>query len=377
MIPIQNNAQIELIPAAIAFALSAAVFPFYIRWLKREQIGQYIREEGPQSHAIKAKTPTMGGLCFIVVSTLVSALWLVVLHTTISQDTREHLSHPLRGALFVILIAAFCGLVGFVDDYGKITSRSNKGLSASSRLVTEFILGGILGMLLWWQKAMIMPAGFLPFNFGSSEVYVNAIYIVAFIPFLVAATTNALNLHDGMDGLAGGTSIQVFAVLSIMLAANGHIALSCIAASMVGALGGFLLFNRYKAQVFMGDTGSLYIGGLFAALVTAGGLTLWFVPLALIYVLEAASVMAQVVYFKLTKPFTPDPPMPMPRLVLHKLTKRLPGEGKRLFRMAPLHHHYEAIAEEKGIVEWKVVACFWLAQFILCAGTLAWFFSVR
>jgi phospho-N-acetylmuramoyl-pentapeptide-transferase len=156
-------------------------------------------------------------------------------------------------------------------------------------------------------------------------------------------------------------------------------ALSCLAMAGAGALVGFLIFNRHPAQIFMGDTGSLFIGGLIAGLVLASGLLLWFIPLSAIYIAEAISVILQVVYFKISKPYEPPKPMSAPAILWLKLTKRLPGEGKRLFRMAPLHHHFEAVLITRGLnqdqAEWQVVAGFWLAQVLLCAITLASFFA--
>jgi phospho-N-acetylmuramoyl-pentapeptide-transferase len=126
----------------------------------------------------------------------------------------------------------------------------------------------------------------------------------------------------------------------------------------------------------MGDTGSLFIGGALAGLVAASGLLFWFIPLALIYIIETLSVIIQVVYFKLTKAYTPEQPMSKPKLILTKLTKRLPGEGKRFFRMAPLHHHFEAVGADKGIAEWQVVAGFWVAQLVICVAVAAAYFAL-
>lgn len=135
-----------------------------------------------------------------------------------------------------------------------------------------------------------------------------------------------------------------------------------IASLAAGVMLGFLLFNKYPAKVFMGDTGSLFVGGLMAGLVVYGGLVLWFAALSFIYIVETVSVMAQVCYFKLTKPFQPEKPMSAISLAIYKLTHKLPGEGKRLFRMAPIHHHFEAIGADRGMKEWEVVVFFWFAQ---------------
>jgi phospho-N-acetylmuramoyl-pentapeptide-transferase len=171
-----------------------------------------------------------------------------------------------------------------------------------------------------------------------------------------------------MDGLAGGTSFFVFATLAVFLAlVPGGKDLAIVAGATAGALLGFLLYNKFRARIFMGDTGSLFLGALMAGLVVYGGLIVWFIPMALIYIVETISVMSQVVYFKLTKPYTPEKSMSAPALALYKLTHKLPGEGKRLFRMAPIHHHFEAVCSEKGIKEWEVVIWFWIAQALLCA----------
>jgi phospho-N-acetylmuramoyl-pentapeptide-transferase len=362
------------LPALICFAISLLCFPLYISWLRRKQLGQYIREEGPQSHAVKAKTPTMGGLCFIVISALVSLAFLFSAPAAAPQAVRANLP-PWRG-LAVVVIGALCGLVGFADDFSKIMSRSNRGLSARARLIIEFALGLLLAIVLVVLNAAPahLSLGFVDLPLSGIRLW---IYLLAVTPFLVAATTNAVNLHDGMDGLAGGTAVQIFAALAFLLIQSGDVQLAIIAASVVGALAGFLVFNKYPARVFMGDTGSLYLGGLMAAIVASGGLLIWFVPLALIYIAETISVMAQVSYFKLTKQYTPDKPMSTPALAIYKLTHRLPGEGKRLLRMAPLHHHFEAINEERGGKEWHVVAWFWLCQLLLCALTLGAFVATR
>lgn len=385
-----------LLAAGISFAVCALAYPFYIGLLKKRQMEQFIRVEGPQSHAAKAKTPTMGGLLFLLVSCIV-ALIVIAVGVLYPQYVKSFWSHftgedvvrdvgaSLLPAVAVIATGACCGLVGLFDDMAKINSKSNEGLSAKKRLGMEFALGfALAGALFLWQsipvdKLVLLP-GSPPLVLGGFSEILRLGYVFVVIPFLVAGTTNAINLHDGMDGLSGGTSMLVFITLAAMLFHIGTMPgfaialnLSVLAASIAGALAAFLIYNKYKAKVFMGDTGSLFLGGMMAAIVAASGLTLWFIPLALIYIAETISVILQVSYFKLTKDYKPETPMSTPALIWLKLTKRLPGEGKRLFRMAPLHHHFEAIAEEKGIREWQVVACFWAVQLLLCAGTLVLF----
>jgi phospho-N-acetylmuramoyl-pentapeptide-transferase len=353
------------VPSLASFVLTLVLLPPYIRWLKERQLGQYIREEGPASHAGKARTPTMGGLVFMPAAVLCAAVWLLWARALAVKP------------LLVLGIAVLCGGLGLVDDLAKFRRKANAGLSARARLLLELSLGLVLGGAL--VAACGTAYAFVPASIGSwlglggelSSIRLPVLFFLVVSGFFVAATSNAVNLHDGMDGLAAGTGAQVLATMAVVLLATGQWQLAAVAAAAAGSLAAFLLFNRYPAAVFMGDTGSLFVGGLMASLALAGGIEIWFVPLSLVYIVETISVMLQVVYFKLTKEYTPETPMSKPALIWLKLTKRLPGDGKRLFRMAPLHHHFEAVALEKGRQEWHVVACFWIVQFLLCVLVLA------
>ncbi len=363
-----------LIPCVVAFSVSFLTLPPYIKWLKQQQINQFLREEGPQSHQHKAKTPTMGGVCFIF-ATLVTTLayWFIF---------RKQFD---LSACLVLFCGLLCSLVGFMDDMAKVRQKANKGISGFVRLGIETALGLVAGLVLVAISSNVLKV-LVPTSFAVAAADANlktlvvgsAFFIIAPLvvflilsTFLSAAVTNAFNLHDGMDGLAAGTGAQVLATMALLLLYSGQPALADMAAAGAGALIGFLMHNKYPAKIFMGDTGSLFIGGLMAYLTIAGGLVLWFIPLSAIYIFEALSVMAQVVYFKLTKQYTPEKPMSAPALILLKLTKRLPGEGKRLFRMAPLHHHFEAVLADKGVEEYEVVAGFWVVQTLLCVGVIA------
>lgn len=363
-----------LIPCVVAFSVSFLTLPPYIKWLKQQQINQFLREEGPQSHQHKAKTPTMGGVCFIF-STLVTTLayWLVC-HKQIDVS-----------ACLVLFASLLCALVGLMDDMAKVKQKANKGISGFVRLGIETALGLVAGLVLVSLSANVLKV-LVPTSLAVAAANANmqtlvvgsAFFIMAPLvvfltlsTFLSAAVTNAFNLHDGMDGLAAGTGAQVLATMALLLLYSGQPALADMAAAGAGALIGFLMHNKYPAKIFMGDTGSLFVGGLMAYLTIAGGLVLWFIPLSAIYILEALSVMAQVVYFKLTKEYTPEKPISAPALIFLKLTKRLPGEGKRLFRMAPLHHHFEAVLAERGVEEYEVVAGFWVVQTVLCISVLS------
>ena len=346
--------------------LCAILMQPLVRWLKDKQIGQFIREEGPASHSGKASTPTMGGLCFIFASSVSTLGWL------------HFLGAIEPGVLIVLLVAVLCGMIGLVDDLAKFRRKANRGLSARLRLVLEACLGAFLGLFLMssGEGARLYLTDF-HLGMGVQAVMLSPVFYVLTASFLMAATTNAVNLHDGMDGLAAGTAMQILAVMAIILVGTGQWTLACLAASGAGSVAAFLLFNRYPASIFMGDTGSLFIGGLMAGLAVAGGLELWFIPLALIYIVETISVIAQVVYFKLTKDYKPNLPMSRLALLWLKLTKRLPGEGKRLLRMAPLHHHFESLGADRGLAEWQVVTGFWLAQLVLCAIVLlVWVWTI-
>ena len=359
-----------LVVAIAGFLFCAGVYPFYIKWLKSKQVEQFIREEGPQSHAVKAKTPTMGGVGFIIGTLLATGLAVYKFGLFASPGLDPSF---VRNSLITIGLSLAAGLgcaaLGIADDYGKVRSKSNKGLSARFRLFSELAIGLVIGLTL-----LLLKIPFADLIVSVNPMMDNAIgvfhmpqalavaYALAMVPFLVAATSNAINLHDGMDGLAGGTTFICFSTLAFMLYVSNKPPLAWVAAATAGCLLAFLIYNRYPAKVFMGDTGSLFLGGLMAGLVVCGGLTLWFIPLSLIYIVESLSVMAQIAYFKLTKPYEPEKPMSASALAIYKLTHRLPGDGKRLLRMAPIHHHFEAVAAEKGKPEWQVVLWFWLIQ---------------
>lgn len=353
------------LPFGVAFLLSLVFLPLYIKWLKHLQIGQFIREEGPASHAIKAKTPTMGGIIFILATLFSWALFCVL-----SQNLD-------KVSLAVIVLAFICALIGLSDDIFKFMNKANRGLSAAKRLILEAVFGAAFGFVLIHvypvsQHLLLSPpSSSHPINYLSVLPYW---VIILLSTFLIAATVNAVNLHDGMDGLAAGTLFPVFLSLSLMLIKIGDLPLALIALSAAGALAAFLIFNCYPAKIFMGDVGSLFLGGLLAALILSSGLTLWFIPLSVIYILETISVLVQVSWFKLTKSYTPAVPTNKLSLAVYKLTHRLPGEGKRVFRMAPLHHHFEAVWAEKGVTEWQVVLGFWIVQLLICCIVLTAFF---
>jgi len=357
-----------MVPFGFAFVFTVLVLPFYISWLKRLQIGQFIREEGPASHVAKAKTPTTGGVLFV----LAVSVSLIVF--SILTD------HYSMVAIATTILAAACALLGLTDDLAKFMNRANRGLSAASRLLLEMLFGAIFGLFLLYiqpqAKDLIVSMSSFVTSAGLATAHVLTLPNFVFVGLaiaMIASTTNSVNLNDGMDGLAAGVALPILLTLSIMLTKTNNLSLALIAMSCAGALTAFLFFNCYPARVFMGDVGSLFLGGLLGALVLASGLTIWFIPLASIYILEALSVIIQVSVFKLTKAYEPPLPMNKLSLTIYKLTHKLPGEGKRIFRMSPLHHHFEAVLAEKGIPEWQVVLGFWLVQLVICFAVLAAF----
>jgi phospho-N-acetylmuramoyl-pentapeptide-transferase len=342
------------------------------------QVGQVLREEGPQSHLHKAKTPTAGGVSFIV-STIVGSL-------VFAAVSASYIPGAAISIFVVLLVATSCAALGLADDLAKVVQKSNKGLSESIRLKIETVIGILFGIFLVWHdggslKVWVPMIGVAGHGVLSLEPYaIPAIFAVLLVTFLVVATANSANMHDGMDGLAAGTSFLVFCTMGVMLLALAPYApyllgLGAVSFAAAASMLGFFCFNRHPAKIFMGDTGSLFIGGLMAALAASGGLILWFIPLSVIYILESASVLVQRGVFKLSKPYAPEKPMSTLQLVKYKLTRKLPGDGTRVFRIAPLHHHYEAVWAERGVQEAQVVAAFWVVQAAICALVLLAFNS--
>ncbi|MBQ3854204.1 MAG: phospho-N-acetylmuramoyl-pentapeptide-transferase [Anaerovibrio sp.] len=295
---------------ALAFILVLGAGPWFIPKLHALKFGQSIREEGPQSHQVKSGTPTMGGMMIILgltVATLVFSPW-----------TKE-----VMLALFVIL-GHF--LLGFLDDYIKVVRKHNEGLKPRQKLLGQIIIAGLVAVFGGLPTDLWVPfVGNIDFGF----------FFYAFMMFVMVGITNAVNLTDGLDGLASGTVAVASLFYMLVCAAMGKGELAVMLAATVGACLGFLKFNYHPAKIFMGDTGSLALGGVMAA---AGILTHTELLLALIgfiFVCETLSVIIQVASFKST--------------------------GKRVFLMSPIHHHFEL----KGWSELKVVWVFWTVGLVM------------
>ena len=308
-----------LITILVAFVITAILGPVFIPVLRRIKAGQSIREDGPKAHQTKAGTPTMGGLMII----------LAVVITCISMTIRQGVGSEM-GILLVSFV--LCGLIGFCDDFIKVVKKRNLGLTALQKLIFQIVIAVILAV---YQSKVS--------SFGTS-IYVPVVkeyidlgwFYIPFVAFVLVAMVNAVNLTDGLDGLAGGCSAITALFLAITGAGIGYTSSSIFSAAIAGACFGFLLFNRYPAKVFMGDTGSLALGGALAAAAVMMNIELILPVAGGIFVAEVVSDIIQVVSFK--------------------------TRGKRIFRMAPLHHHFEL----GGWKETKVVIVFWTITLLLC-----------
>jgi phospho-N-acetylmuramoyl-pentapeptide-transferase len=327
---------------ATALILSFVLGPIIIEWLRRLRYGQVVRQEGLASHLGKAGTPTMGGV-LIIVSTLVSTiLW----------------ASPNRYIIAVLVVLLWTGALGFLDDYLKVVRRRTDGLSGRYKLVGQGMIGALLGAYILFWPISGYPATWtsLPFLANWHLAFVPIVF-VPWVMLVLAGSSNAVNLTDGLDGLAGGLAaiaagtFGVFAYVIgrvdtstylglFYLPGSGELAVFCLA--LAGATLGFLWFNAHPADVFMGDTGSLALGGALGAVAILLKAELHMVIIGGVFVVEALSVMAQVGYFK--------------------YTARRFGRGQRIFLMAPLHHHFE----KAGWAESKVIMRFWILG-ILCS----------
>ncbi len=318
-----------LIGSAGAFILSAILGKFFIPVLRRLKFGQEIREEGPKWHAKKSGTPTMGGLIFIAAAIIMCAVCYTV-GVAFGVDVP---AGPEITMLLVISVAY--GIIGFIDDYIKVILKRNLGLTARQKFLLQFIVA--TAFVCWAvygegiSSVVRVPFTEFELNFG-----------LLFIPFAVVvilATVNSVNLTDGLDGLA--TCITIVVALFFTLFAeygsfpNSGVAL--FAAILAGSLLGFLLYNKCPAKVFMGDTGSLFLGGAVCGMAILLEQPLALLIVGLVYVIESLSVILQVISFKTT--------------------------GKRIFKMSPIHHHFEMC----GWSEWKVVIVFTTVTAVLCA----------
>jgi len=299
----------------IAFFLSIIQGPLIIPMLHKLKFGQNIREEGPRSHLKKAGTPTMGGIIFMT-STMITML-IIVRHTNDEA-----------------MIALYCfiafGLIGLIDDVLKIKRKKNEGLTSKQKMMLLIVVAGFIG---YYASIKIGTDIMIPFLNKSIDL---SYWYVPFIIIFFVATTNTVNLTDGLDGLCTSVTIVIMTFFALVSNMMFHSTLAIFCAALAGALLGFLKFNSYKAEIFMGDMGSLALGGAVAAVAMILKLPLLIIIVGGIYVLEGLSDIIQVLVFKAT--------------------------GKRVFKMAPIHHHFEL----SGWQETKIVAVFSIVTVILC-----------
>ena len=308
----------------VSFAISAALGKLLIPYLIRLKFGQQIREDGPAHHHQKAGTPTMGGI--MIIAGFVPAALIFARHSP--------------EAMAVMLAAVGFGIVGFLDDFIKIKRKRNLGLRAYQKLIGQVIISALF-ILFWQTLPRYTTAILIPF-FVNHGIDLGPVF-PAFACLVFISSANGSNLTDGLDGLAAGVTAIIavfFMIASEMWALNSPV--YPVIGAFIGALLGFLLYNSHPAKVYMGDTGSLALGGFVAATALIMGMPLFLVIVAVIYVIESVSVIIQVGYFKLTK--------------------------KRFFKMAPIHHAFEL----HGWPETKIVALFYIITALAClAGLVA------
>ncbi|MCX7780024.1 MAG: phospho-N-acetylmuramoyl-pentapeptide-transferase [Negativicutes bacterium] len=305
--------------AAVAFTVSLAAGPLFIPLLRRLKFGQSIREEGPERHYVKAGTPTMGGVIFL--------LGLLVAALLFAGSSAE--------VWLALFVTVGHGLIGFLDDFIKVVLKRSLGLKARQKLAGQIVMAVALAYIgaVYFGRGTDLWIPLLGINVDFGALY----YVLIF--FVLVGTTNAVNLTDGLDGLAAGTTVVAALAYTAICLSFGKHDLAVFSVALAGACLGFLRYNAHPAKVFMGDTGSLALGGALASVAVLTKTELLLISVGGVYVVEALSVIIQVISFKLT--------------------------GKRVFRMSPIHHHFEL----GGWSETKVVTVFWLAGAI--CGALA------
>ncbi len=310
-----------ILPVIISFGVCVILCPLLIPFLKRLKFGQYIREEGPQSHQKKSGTPTMGGIVIVLSIAITSVIYI--------KDYDEIIP--------VLFVTIGFGIIGFIDDYIKVVMKRSMGLRAWQKMVGQILVTAVFGYYLL-NYTDIGTTMLIPFTSGK---YIDISYL--FVPFfliVVLGTVNGSNFTDGLDGLESSVTVLI-ATFFTVVAIGLHSDLSPITGAVAGSLMAFLVYNVYPAKVFMGDTGSLALGGFVASTAFMLQMPLFIILVAFIYLIEIISVILQVSYFKMTG-------------------------GKRIFKMAPIHHHFELM----GWSETRVVAVFSIITAILCLVAL-------
>lgn len=306
-----------IMPVIISFFISVVLSPILIPFLRKLKFGQFVRDDGPKTHLIKSGTPTMGGL-IILASIIITSLFYI-------KEYKEIIP--------ILFVTLGFGLIGFLDDYIKVVMKRSLGLKAWQKMLGQVVITAIFGYYMVTQLED-KTAMLLPFTGGQ---YLDIGYLfIPFLFFVVIGTVNGVNFTDGLDGLASSVTVLI-SVFFTVVAIGTKSGISPITCAVAGSLLGFLLFNVYPARIFMGDTGSLALGGFVASTAYMLQMPLFIAIVGLIYLVEVLSVIIQVSFFKISG-------------------------GKRIFKMAPIHHHFEL----SGWTETRVVAIFAIITAFLC-----------
>ncbi|MGN0014372.1 MAG: phospho-N-acetylmuramoyl-pentapeptide-transferase [Candidatus Gastranaerophilaceae bacterium] len=316
-----------IVAALVAIILALLSGVVYIDFLKKKMFGQEIRDCAPESHAKKSGTPTTGGI-FIVGSSLIGAVIALVMAQELTTI-----------ACLLLMTFVFYMLAGLMDDILKIKNHHNEGLTPRAKLFLQIAIALLPALYMTVTKETNIAVGSISFDFGWLYPF--------FAIFLIVGVSNAVNLTDGLDGLAASNVSVSMAACTILAILSGNIDIAIVSAAIAGSCLGFLYFNKYPAKVFMGDTGSLALGGVLGTIAVMGKFELWLIPIGFIYMCETLSVIIQVTSFKLT--------------------------GNRVFKMSPIHHHFELC----GWKETKIVAVFTLITIILSGAAVYgfWFLT--
>lgn len=325
-----------LLSLVVAFAVTAAVGPAFINRLHKLKYGQEIRDEGPKWHEKKSGTPTMGGIMFIC-----GIAVAVAVNVTVTA-VMGNLSPTVMKCVILFAVSLGFGAIGFVDDYIKVAKKRNLGLTAIQKFALQLAFAAVY-VVIMYAMGLLKTTIIIPFVKYAVDIPI-WLYI-PFVMFVVVGTVNAVNLTDGLDGLA--SSVTVVSALFFGVYAYfkfSEIGVAMYAAAIVGGLIAFLIYNKYPAKVFMGDTGSLFLGGAISLMAADLNMHLYLIIVGFVYFAETLSVILQTAYFK--------------------YTKKKYGEGRRIFKMTPIHHHFEM----SGWKETKIVSVFTLVTLILCVA---------
>ena len=330
---------LALLPFLVALAVTLVMGPVFIPWLHKLKFGQEIREEGPKWHQKKSGTPTMGGIMFILGIAVAVAVVSVVF------AIKGTFSTAFARCIVIFAVALGFGVIGFIDDYIKVVKKRNLGLTAIQKFIMQVVLAALY-VVAMYAIGELNTTIKIPFT-GIEWVMPYWLYI-PFVMFVVVGVVNAVNLTDGLDGLASSiTAVVALFFILVSYLKFSETGVTVFASALLGGLLAFLCYNKYPAKVFMGDTGSLFLGAAVALMAIDLRMPIFLIIVGFVYLMETVSVIMQTTYFK--------------------ITKKKYGEGRRIFKMTPIHHHFEMC----GWNEKKIVLVFTLVTAALCA--VAWF----